>query len=133
MRQQRHVCRSTRPEETGWLAALADPHIGPSIRAIHEEPGRSWTLEMLARQVGVSRTVFAQRFKRKVGATPIAYLTRWRMMLAGERLIETRDSIAEIAASLGYMSEYAFAAAFKREMGCPPRRYLRESSRVPRA
>ena len=115
------------PDETGWLAALADPHIGPAIRAIHAEPARAWTLETLAREVGMSRTVFAQRFKRKVGATPIAYLTRWRMMLAGERLIETRDSIAEIAASLGYVSEYAFAAAFKREMGCPPRRYLRET------
>ncbi|WP_180899083.1 helix-turn-helix transcriptional regulator [Martelella soudanensis] len=119
-------------DETGWLAALADPHIGPSIRAIHAEPARAWTSETLARQVGVSRTVFAQRFKRKVGTTPIAYLTRWRMMLAGERLIETSDSVAEIATSLGYTSEHAFAAAFKREMGCPPRRYFRETSGLPR-
>jgi AraC-like DNA-binding protein len=113
--------------ETGWLAALADPHVGQAIRAMHADPGRAWTLQALARQVGLSRTVFAQRFRQKTGATPIAYLTRWRMMLAGERLIGTADSIAEIAASLGYESEFAFAAAFKREMGCPPRRYIREA------
>jgi transcriptional regulator GlxA family with amidase domain len=118
-------------DTTGWLAALADPHVGPAIRAMHADPGRAWTVEALARQVGLSRTVFAQRFRLKVGTTPIAYLTRWRMMLAGERLVGTGDSIAEIAASLGYASEFAFSAAFKREMGRPPRRYLREAEREP--
>lgn len=115
------------PAETGWLAALADPHIGAAIREIHQDPARAWTVEVLAMTIGLSRTVFAERFRVLVGATPMAYVARWRMMLAGERLIETKDSIGAIAATLGYASEHAFAAAFKREMGTPPRRYQREA------
>lgn len=115
------------PAETGWLAALADPHVGAAIKAVHEDPARAWTVETLARTVGLSRTVFAQRFRALVGSTPMAYVARWRMMLAGEQLIESRDSIGTIAATLGYSSEHAFAAAFKREMGMPPRRYQRQA------
>jgi len=74
---------------------------------------------------GMSRSVFAQRFREAVGETPIAYLTRWRMLLAAEQLARGRDSLAETAASLGYESENAFNTAFKRIMGCSPRRYVR--------
>ena len=63
----------------GWLSALADPRIGAALGAIHAEPGRGWTLEALARVAGVSRTVFAQRFKALAGTTVMNYLTRWRM------------------------------------------------------
>ena len=58
----------------------------------------------------------------------MAYLTRWRMMLAADRMLVTRNSISEIAISLGYASEYSFATAFRREMGAPPRRYARGSA-----
>ncbi|WP_115717755.1 AraC family transcriptional regulator [Gallaecimonas mangrovi] len=118
-------------QDVGWLAALADPQIGLAIAAIHAAPGYPWTMGDLARRVGLSRTAFAQRFKDKMGTTPIAYLTRWRMMLAAERMLDTRDSIPEIAASLGYASEYSFATAFRREMGAPPRRYARDVANVP--
>lgn len=114
--------------EVGWLAALADPAIGQAIGAIHAAPGSPWTVESLARRVGLSRTIFAQRFKAKMEITPMAYLTRWRMMLAAERMLVTRNSISEIAISLGYASEYSFATAFRREMGAPPRRYARGSA-----
>ena len=114
-----------RPDGVGWFFALADPRLSSALGAIHADPGRRWTLEGLARLAGMSRSVFAQRFREAVGETPIAYLTRWRMLLAAEQLARGRDSLAETAASLGYESETAFNTAFKRIMGCSPRRYVR--------
>ncbi|WP_211314316.1 helix-turn-helix domain-containing protein [Sphingomonas fennica] len=108
---------------------MADNQIGAAIAAIHAEPARPWTLPELARHVGMSRTTFAVRFKRKVGLSPIDYLIRWRMLLAGDRLSNTRQSIAAIASSLGYETESAFGAAFKRTMGCSPRQYSRSDKR----
>lgn len=109
----------------GWLFALADPHIGPAIHALHAEPAHPWTLHELADRVGLSRSGFAQRFKEAVGEPPIAYLARWRMLLAADRLAHSADPIVAIARSLGYESESAFGTAFKRVMGCSPRRYSR--------
>lgn len=111
--------------EVGWFAALADSRLGNSIRAIHSNPSHDWTLEELARTAGMSRTSFAQRFRERVGETPMSYLGRWRMMLAGAKLAEGKETMAEISASLGYRSEQAFNTAFKRIMGEPPRRYAR--------
>ena len=73
----------------------------------------------------MSRSIFALRFKETVGETPMEYLTRWRMMLAGDKLITSGDSISAIASSLGYESESAFGKAFRRVMGRSPRQYVR--------
>jgi len=109
----------------GWLFALADKHIGAAIAAIHEAPAHRWTLQALAELAGMSRSTFALRFKETVGKSPMEYLTRWRMMLAGDRLMHSSDPISIIALSLGYESESAFSTAFKRVMGCSPRQYSR--------
>ena len=109
----------------GWLFALADPRIGPAIHTMHDEPAHPWTLRELAERVGMSRSAFALKFKETVGESPIEYLTRWRMLLAGDRLANSGDPISVIALSLGYESESAFSTAFKRVMGCSPRQYGR--------
>ena len=109
----------------GWFSALSDPPISAALGAMHADPAHRWTLAELAGQAGLSRSVFAERFRRKVGETPIEYLTRWRMTLAGDRLTRTGDPLAHTALSLGYESESAFSTAFKRVMGCSPRRYAR--------
>ncbi|MDG3006370.1 AraC family transcriptional regulator [Paludisphaera mucosa] len=114
----------------GWLFALADEQIGPAINAMHAAPAHPWTLQELAERVGMSRSGFAQKFKETVGATPIDYLTRWRMLLAGDRLTSSGDPISAISLSLGYESESAFSTAFKRVMGCSPRQYSRGRDRV---
>jgi AraC-like DNA-binding protein len=107
----------------GWLFALADRQMNAAITCMHDDPGHPWTLQKLGERAGMSRSIFAQRFKEKVGMTPMEYLTRWRMMLAGDRLKNSDDSVSVIALSLGYESESAFGKAFKRTMGCSPKRY----------
>lgn len=110
-------------EGMGWLFALADKKMAAAITAMHADPARRWTLEALAKQAGMSRTVFATKFKQVVGLSPLDYLTRWRMMLAAERLKYYDEPVASIAQSLGYESDSAFSTAFKRVMGCSPRSY----------
>jgi AraC-like DNA-binding protein len=107
----------------GWLFALADKHMSAAISSMHDDPGHAWTLQKLAEHVGMSRSVFALRFKETVGTTPMEYLTRWRMLLAGDRLKNSGDSISVIALSLGYESESAFGKTFKKVMGCSPRQH----------
>jgi AraC-like DNA-binding protein len=115
----------------GWLSALSDKHMSIAIVSMHNDPGHPWTLQSLAERVGMSRSVFALRFPETVGTTPMEYLTRWRMLLAADRLKNSSDSLSGIAQSLGYESESAFGKAFRRVMGCSPRQYTRSST--PRA
>lgn len=114
----------------GWLFALADKQMSAAIAAMHESPGHRWILQELAELVGMSRSIFALRFKDTVGTSPMEYLTRWRMLLAGDRLTNSSDSLSAIALSLGYESESAFSTAFKRVMGSSPRQYSRGRNSV---
>jgi AraC-like DNA-binding protein len=115
----------------GWLFALANKQMGAALRAMHDDPAQRWTLQELAERAGMSRSSFALKFKATVGASPMDYLTRWRMLLAGDRLASSSDPISVIALSLGYESESAFSTAFKRVMDCSPRRYSRGRTPAP--
>jgi AraC-like DNA-binding protein len=114
----------------GWLFALADKQIGAAISAMHHDPAHRWTLQALAKRAGMSRSTFALKFEQTVGESPMEYLTRWRMLLAGDRLTNSSDPISVIARSLGYESESAFSTAFKRVMGSSPRQYSRGRSQA---
>lgn len=116
---------------TGWLFALVDKRMRAALSCMHQDPARAWTLQELARSAGMSRTAFAQTFKRTVGASPMAYLTRWRMTLAANRIQDRSEPISSVAPSLGYQSENAFSAAFKRAWGSSLRRYLLKSRTSP--
>jgi len=107
-------------EKMGWLGALEDDRIGNALRIIHETPDHHWSLEEIAQKVGMSRTSFAQQFKRLVGNTPMEYLTEWRMSLAYSKLQLSKDSILAIALDIGYQSEAAFSRAFKKVIGQSP-------------
>jgi len=111
----------------GWLFALADKQVGAALSSMHERPAHHWTLQELAERAGMSRSSFALKFRATVGAPPLEYLTRWRMLLAGDKLANSQDPVASIALSLGYESESAFSTAFKRVMGCSPRQYGRSA------
>ncbi len=114
----------------GWLFALGDSRIAAAIGAIHANPGTRWTLPALAGKAGMSRSKFAARFKKVSGSSPIDYLKRWRMLLACDRLIKRNEPISVIALSLGYESEAAFSTAFKRVMGCAPRKYAEQADKA---
>ncbi|MEV4293493.1 AraC family transcriptional regulator [Microbispora rosea] len=113
---------------TGWAAALADPAVRTALHAIHQDPARPWTVRSLGREAGMSRAAFAARFTALVGRPPLAYLTWWRMTTAARLLRDSDAGLAVIAARVGYSSEYAFGAAFKRVYGTAPGRYRRGSS-----
>jgi AraC-like DNA-binding protein len=107
-------------ERRGWLAGLRDPQIGRALAALHARPTEPWTAETLALEVGMSRSVFAERFASLVGQPPMQYLTLWRMHVAAQRLREGRGSVAQIGFAIGYESEAAFSRAFKRQFGTSP-------------
>lgn len=112
--------------KAGWLRAMADPNIGKAFEMIHEQPNHPWTVADLAAQVNMSRTAFSTRFTNLAGVPPLAYVTKWRMLKAGDFLRRGEATIAEIASSVGYESEASFSKAFKREMGVAPGMYRRE-------
>lgn len=109
----------------GWLRLLTDERLRPAVGLMHAEPGRPWGLEELARAAAMSRTSFAERFKAVAGMPPLAYLNRWRMLLAQRRLRDGDVRVGSLASDLGYASESAFSTAFKREVGESPLRYRR--------
>jgi AraC-like DNA-binding protein len=107
-------------ERRGWLAGLRDAHIGRALAVLHARPTETWTAESLANEVGMSRSVFAERFSSLVGQPPMQYLAMWRMHMAAQYLREGRGSLAQIGSAIGYDSESAFSRAFKRQFGVSP-------------
>jgi AraC-like DNA-binding protein len=119
------------PDQTGWLAGARDPIIGQALALLHREPAHPWTVSNLARRVGLSRTRLAERFRHFLGESPMAYLAQWRLKLGAEILQATEDSVAEVAAAVGYGSEASFNRAFKREFDCPPAQFRRKRNAPP--
>ena len=106
--------------ESRWLSGLKDPVVGKAIAMIHSKPGECWSVERLAKGVAISPSRFAARFTAALGDSPMAYVTKWRMNLAGRLLGESRQGVGEIAAGVGYENVAAFTRAFKRHLGVPP-------------
>jgi AraC-like DNA-binding protein len=115
--------------QTGWLGALRDRQIGRAIALIHRDPARHWTVELLARQVGMSRSAFAARFTQRVGEPAMQYVARWKMHAAEAWLKDEQTPLAELASRVGYESEAAFSRAFKRFAGVSPGSVRRSSFR----
>jgi len=124
----RRYLESLPADRTDWLAGLRDPFVGRALAALHRSPARSWTLESLARDVGLSRSALAERFTEFVGQPPMQYLTNWRMQLAANHLLSGMDSVAAVAERVGYESEAAFSRAFKKVVGTPPSHWRKDRS-----
>lgn len=107
----------------GWLRLLTDDGLRPAVSLMHDEPGKPWRLEELARAAAMSRTSFAERFRTVAGVPPLTYLNNWRMQLARHALRDGDARVGPLAFRLGYTSESAFSNAFKREVGLSPLRY----------
>ena len=123
---RRHVA-SLPSERAGWLAGLRDAFVGKALSLMHAEPAQDWTIEELAKQVGLSRSVLAERFADLVGMPPMQYLGNWRMQIAARLLGGSNANIATIAAEVGYSSEAAFSRAFKKMVGVPPSNWRRRT------
>ena len=106
-----------------WAGVPQDPAVGAALRALHARPAHPWTVEELAGVAALSRAALAKRFTAEVGAPPMSYLTQWRMDLARQALTQEGATLAAVARQVGYASEYAFSAAFKREIGEAPGRW----------
>ncbi len=114
-------CIDTLPaDRKGWLAGVRDRFIGRALSMLHAQPAHSWTVDELARKVGLSRSALAQRFTDLLGQPPMQYLARWRLQIAAQELMSGNESLAAVAEHVGYESEAAFNRAFKREFGTPP-------------
>lgn len=119
-------CVETLPQDDkNWLAGLRDRFVGRALALLHAEPAHAWTVDELARKVGLSRSALAQRFTDFVGHPPMQYLASWRLRVASNLLREEDESIALVAERVGYESEAAFNRAFKREFGTPPASWRR--------
>jgi AraC-like DNA-binding protein len=106
-----------------WWAGQTDPVLGPVLSVLQSNPAHPWTVVELARVAGLSRAAFARRFTTVLGEPPMAYLTRWRILLAADLLMEPDATVASVALRVGYGTPFALSVAFKREMGTSPRDY----------
>ncbi len=118
-------------DQTGWLAGVRDPEVGRALALLHRQPAHPWTIADLAKEVGISRSVVAERFRRYLGQPPMAYLTQWRLQLGAQMLTSTSHSVSQVASEVGYESEAAFNRAFKRGFGLPPARFRVQSKTIP--
>jgi AraC-like DNA-binding protein len=113
------------PESKGWLQGLKDERIALALHAIHKDPGCRWTVASLARQAGMSRTVFATRFKALIGESPMEYVSRWRVHRAIQLLEQDGVSLKSVVEASGYKSAATFRVNFKRQFGKLPSDYRR--------
>ncbi|MCF3934030.1 AraC family transcriptional regulator [Acuticoccus sp. M5D2P5] len=109
----------------GWLRGIADSQIAPALVLMQNAPQEAWSVARLAVAVGMSRSLFAARFKAVVGQSPLDYLTEWRMYTATVQLADPRVPVKSIAAAVGYTSDASFSKAFKRWCGRSPAAYRR--------
>ena len=111
---------STNPAGQNWFLSISDPKLSKAMEAMHSDCAHDWSVQSLADICGMSRAGFAAKFKEKIGLTPKDYLTNWRMQVACRLLKESNDPILEIAETVGFESESAFSASFKRLIGVRP-------------
>ncbi len=109
--------------DAGGTPSSPDPVVRSTVQLIHSEPGNAWTVDALARRVGVSRSSLTRRFTQRVGTSPMAYLTNWRLALGADLLEDPELTLAAISRRVGYSSPFSFSAAFKKRYGVSPQNY----------
>ena len=132
-RSSAYCCVALSCTAAGWLRALSDKCIAPALRLMHREPERAWRLDELAKEVAMSRTSFALRFKKIAGVAPLTYLLNLSMRFAEQGLREGSMSVSALGLSLGYTTESAFSKEFKRTTGMAPKRYQSIFARMDRS
>jgi len=128
-RQQRSLPPSRRLTRFGRTATRnsSEPH-ARALRRLHNDVAHPWSVEELAKEAGLSRSVFSERFGQKVGVPPMQYLMDWRMALAKAMLQRDAPPLEAVAVAIGYQSASAFSTAFRREVGSPPSHFARTAA-----
>jgi AraC-like DNA-binding protein len=111
---------ATEANRGGWLGGLSEERIGRVLNAMHADPFHYWTVRAFAKIAGMSRSIFAERFTRAIGESPLRYLSRWRLTLAADLLRSSDLKVTEVAYRSGYASDAAFSRAFKAHFGYAP-------------
>ena len=124
----RHSIEQLSSGSDSWLHALRDPSLSAALTAMHTAPQQDWTVPLLAERACLSRSAFADRFRKVIGQTPLGYLTDHRMRLARWQLAQTQLPVFSIAEAVGYSSDTAFGQAFKRVTGQTPSEYRRQTA-----
>ena len=106
-----------------WWRHQGDRVIEQTLRAMHDDPARNWTMDTLSSEVGTSRASLARRFNEVVGEPPMTFLKNWRMALAADLLCQPNQTVSTVAHQVGYATPYAFSAAFKRVRGISPQEH----------
>lgn len=120
-----HARRAENGARPSGPVFVRDRRILRALEAMTMKPAERWTLNALAKAAGLSRAQFVRRFSEQVGEPPLRYLTEWRLRLAMDLLANGDESLASIAARVGYESEFAFSRAFKRFTGEAPGSFRR--------
>lgn len=116
-----------RDNKSQFIRALMDRQIAKALQQLHNNPEVAWTLEKMAREIGMSRAAFAKRFREMVGQPMFEYLTHLRMQRAKELLLETQLPLYEVASRVGYESDLAFTKTFKKHIGTTPTRFRKQA------
>ena len=109
----------------GWLGALRDPRLGRALALVHADIAEPWTVARLAVQAGMSRSAFSSLFTQRLGQSPMDYIRKWRLARARARLERGEADVGDVAMSVGYRSQSAFAHAYRRAFARTPRGGLR--------
>jgi AraC family transcriptional activator of mtrCDE len=104
----------------GYIAALKDLRLSKALTSFHQLPAKNWTVQTLSEEAGMSRSAFADKFKRMIDMSPMEYVTGWRMQRAYDALSSDNKSIMQLAEDSGYQSEASFRKAFKKQFGVGP-------------
>lgn len=123
-----YILREILHQQKGhWQRAITDPEMTTALHYMHQAPAENWSLERLAKKVGLSRSGFALRFKQTLGDTPAHYLTTLRMSKAMQSLCNTDKTLEHIAGEVGYKDAFAFSKAFKKMTGESPASFRRRN------
>lgn len=106
-----------------WIAALADRRLALAMAALLERPSEPFTVEVLARIAGMSRSAFAAQFAAIFGQSPMQLLKEVRLRRAGELLVTTTLSVEAVARNVGFAGRSNFSRAFRELFGADPSAY----------
>lgn len=107
---------------------VGEAQIQEVLVEIQKDPGKRWSVDMLARRCQWSRTQLTRRFRAATGVSPVEFLIRTRLERANRLIEETDMTLSQIADALGYRDVYFFSRQYKKFLGQPPSRRRQSGS-----